>query len=350
MRKNKFSFDNYVNKKILMALMLLFIQLIMNCQRENSSEINKSNLGTENHAFFNQDKNNNDRSSNIEGIVNVNISIDQILPNNMEDSTTQSLSRDPFLLYYLRNYPTLKIDISENLAVQRISYRDYEKKEINYGDDEPGTYWHSIYLFENGVFQGIENAITNDSTVLWRHISLDINRNQNGSIGSINKYMTGTEKLMQQDTYKKDKNIIVANDGLRSGVIFAVLVEEEQRLLYFRDYQRYNKEPDIPDTTIEFIDDDIIITQYNFYLQKYISRFYFINGILMKREYIDNYIETYTISSGIGEIIITDINGDLIERRFLERRINDAGYLEYEAVIASSGIGYEYFFSKDTLR
>jgi len=350
MKKNKYSSEYIVNKKIIMALMLLFIQLIMNCQRGNSSEINKSDLVTENHAFFNQDKNNNERSNNIEGIVNRNNSIDQVLPDNMEDSTTQSLSRDPFLLFFLRNYPTLKIDISENLVIQRISYRDFEKKEINYGDDDPGTYWHSIYLFENGVFQGIENATTNDSAVLWRHISIDIIRNQNGSIGSINQYMTGTENLMQQDTYKKDSNIIVANDSLRRGTIFAVLVEEEQRLLYFGDYQRYNKAPNIPDMTIEFINDDIIITQYNFLLKKYTSRFYFINGILMKREYIDNYIETYTVSSGIGEIIITDIVGDLIECKFLERRINDAGYLEYEAVRNLSGIGYEYLFSKDTLR
>jgi len=37
-----------------------------------------------------------------------------------------------------------------------------------------------------------------------------------------------------------------------------------------------------------------------------------------------------------------------IEHRMLERRINDAGFLEYEAVMFPSGTGYEYYFTKDT--
>jgi hypothetical protein len=41
-------------------------------------------------------------------------------------------------------------------------------------------------------------------------------------------------------------------------------------------------------------------------------------------------------------------DGTEIERRMLERRINDAGFPEYEAVILLSETGYEYYFTKDT--
>jgi len=74
-----------------------------------------------------------------------------------------SISRDPFLLFYLRNYPSIRIDASENVAVQRISYKDFDKKEIDFNDGERGTFWHSIYLFQNGVFCGIDNATTREN-------------------------------------------------------------------------------------------------------------------------------------------------------------------------------------------
>jgi len=42
-------------------------------------------------------------------------------------------------------------------------------------------------------------------------------------------------------------------------------------------------------------------------------------------------------------------DGTGIERRMFERRINNAGFPEYEAVKFPSGTGCEFFFIKDTL-
>ena len=264
---------------------------------------------------------------------------------------TKDISKDPFLLYYLRNYPTIKIDNSKNVMIQYISYRDFDKKDIIYGDSERGTFWYSIYLFQNRVFSGIDRATTNNGRLLWRYKEIEINRDADGAIYSIDQYAIGQNRLLWRHTYKKNNNTIVANDGLRSGVIFAVLVEEESKYLFYEDHRMYNRTPDKPETTIEFIDNgDVIITSYNPLLQRDYSRFYFTNGILMKREYIGDRTETYTVSSGIGEIVITNTAGAVIERRMLERRINDAGYLEYEAVKYPSGPGHEYFITKDTLK
>jgi hypothetical protein len=235
--------------------------------------------------------------------------------------------------------------------IQRISYRDFDKKDIIYGDSERGTFWYSIYLFQNRVFSGIDRATTNNGRLLWRYKEIEINRDADGAINSIDEYATGQNRLLWRHTYKKNNNTIVANDGLRSGVIFAVLVEEESKYLFHQDHRMYNRTPDKPETTIEFIDNgDVIITSYNPLLQRDYSRFYFTNGILMKREYIGDRTETYTVSSGIGEIVITNTADAVIERRMLERRINDAGYLEYEAVKYPSGPGHEYFITKDTLK
>jgi hypothetical protein len=263
---------------------------------------------------------------------------------------TASISRDPFLLYYIVSFPSIKINVSENVVVQRISYKDFDKKEINFGDAERGTFWHSIYLFQNGVFRGIDNATTKEGRLLLRTKAIEINRNSDGSISSIDQYATGEGRFLRQDSYKKNNNVIIANDGLRSGVICSVLVEEEERFLYYRNYQNYTKVPDEPETIINFINGGVIVDVYDSGPRKLYSRYHFINGILMKREFIGNRTETYTVSSGKGQIIVTKPDGTEIERRMLERRINAAGYLEYEAVRLPSGTGYEYFFTKDTLK
>jgi len=262
---------------------------------------------------------------------------------------TSAISRDPFLLFYLSNYPTLQIDTSENVVVQRIDYKNFDKKEINFGDGDPGIFWNSIYVFKDGIFNGKDNAATNyDGILLSRYKGIEIHRNDDGSAGSIDEYSPRSDRLSWRHVYKKTNNITVANNGLRRGSVCAVLVEEESKFSYFDNYKKYNNTPDAPDTTIEFINGDVVISAYNYPPQKEYSRFYFINGILMKREYINNRTETYTVSSGKGEIIVTDTSGAVIERRTLERRINAAGYLEYEAVKYPSGAGYEYFFTKDT--
>jgi len=267
--------------------------------------------------------------------------------------------RDPFLLYRLKNFPTLIIDISENVVQQRISYNNYYTRDIIYGDNVKGVSRYTIYQFENELFNGIESVLSDKTGVIERYKQIEIFRNQDGVINSIDEYRLGTDQVSRQHSFSYDDNILIANDGLRSGLAYEVLVEEEDRYLYYRDYQRYIIEPEKPDTTIEFVDENVIITEYyksllNYYVY---SKFYFTNGILMKREYMDRYflnmdnmdgyIETYTVSSGKGEIIVTNTSGEITERRILERRINAAGYLEYELVIYPSGNGYEYFFTKD---
>ena len=262
---------------------------------------------------------------------------------------TDSIPRDPFLLYYLRNFPTLRIDTSENVFVQRIDYKNFDKKEINNGDDDPGTFWNSIYLLKNGIFYGMDNVATDsDGILLLRYKGIEIHRNNDGSVGSIDQYSPRTNHLSQQHVYKKINNILTANNGLRVGVVCSILVEDETRFSYYRDFKNYTKVPDEPEMILNFSNNDVIIDWYVFGPWKIRSRFYFTNGILMKREYINNRTETYTVSSGKGEIIVTDTNGVVIERRTLERRINAEGYLEYEAVKYPSGAGYEYFITKDT--
>jgi len=260
---------------------------------------------------------------------------------------TDSILGDPFLLYYTRNFPSIKIDTSENVVIQRISYNDFDKKEVDFNDGERGTFWHSIYLFQNGVFRGIDNATTRDGRLLLRTKAIEINRNPDGSVSSIDQYATGEGRFLRQHLYKKTNNVTIANDGLRSGIIGAVIIEQASRFLYFADYQRYNRAPDEPETIINFVNGDVIIDIYGSGPRKLYSRYHFINGILMKREFIGNRTETYTVSSGKGEIIVTKPDGTEIERRMLERRMNSAGYLEYEAVRLPSGTGYEYYISKD---
>jgi len=262
-----------------------------------------------------------------------------------------SISRDPFLLFYLRNYPSIRIDASENVAVQRISYKDFDKKEIDFNDGERGTFWHSIYLFQNGVFYGIDNATTRENRLLLRTKAIGINRNSSGLINSIDEYATGEGRFLRQHSYKKTNNVTIANDGLRSGaLVCSVLVEEERKFFYYRNLQDYNKIPDEPERIINFINGDVIIDTYGFGPRKLYSRYYFTNGILMKREFTGVRTETYTVSSGKGQIIVAKPDGTEIERRTLERRMNAAGYLEYEAVRFPSGTGYEYYFTKDTFK
>jgi hypothetical protein len=314
------------NYMCIKAIVLLSVLLIINCQRKNNSDYPAA-----------EDK---DIPETDAVTMNVNIPPDKKSP---------EILMNPFLLFYLRNHPSIKIDTSENVMTQRIWYKDFDKKEIDYSDAPRGTLEYSIYLFKNGMFGGIDSVTTNNGRLVWRYKAREINRDTDGLIISIDEYATGEGRFLRQHTYKKNNNVIVANDGLSSaGSVFAVLIEEEAKFLYFYNYKRYSETPDKPDMIIEFDNNDVIVTQYDYSSKKDYSYFYFTDGILMKREFIDRYTETYTVSSGIGEIIITEPDGTERERRMLERRINDAGLLEYEAVRSPSGTGYEYFFTKDT--
>ena len=257
----------------------------------------------------------------------------------------------PFLLLYLRNFPTIRIDTSENVAVQRISYSDFDRREVHYGDGEPSTSWHDIFVFQNGIFYGIETVLSMEGMPIRRYQRIDILRDQNGLVRSIDEHpgpvLTG-HRPVRQHTYAREKNITIANNRLNSGAAFAVFVEEESRFLFWGDYQRYLRTPDRPDRIIEFINyGDVIITDYNFIFQRIGSRFHFVNGVLMKREYHDR-TETYTVRTGIGEIVVTNPAGDVIERRMLERRKNDDGFLEFEAVRFEAGTGFKFSITRDT--
>jgi hypothetical protein len=130
------------------------------------------------------------------------------------------------------------------------------------------------------------------------------------------------------------------------------IVEENNKYLYFDDYQSYIDAPDKPVRIVEFVDDDMVTMDIYYPPGKLRSRHNYVNGILMRAEYFHSnpYIETYTAIIGTGEVILTRPGGSEIERRRLERRVNDEGYLEYQLVIFSSGEAREHFFTKDTFR
>ena len=272
-----------------------------------------------------------------------------------KNSSQNNSAKDPFLLIYLMYNPTLKIDTSENVVEKNISYKDFDKKEIDYGDADPGTLSYYIYLFKNGVFYGLERAKTKDGSLLERYKEAEIIRNKNGRVTNINRYTSEKQnRPYDQETYTRDNNAIIAYGGLSKGRAGAVIVEEDDRILYFRDYKDYTESPDLPYWIIEFVNDDVIKIEYDYFNHEMYSRHYFINGILMKIEYFNGTIQTrtdtYTVVSGIGEIIKTNAENEVIERNFLERRINDAGFLEYEAVRYPSGRGYEFILTKDTFK
>jgi RHS repeat-associated protein len=319
-------------KSIVLCLLLLTILIIIGCKKKNNNEETGTIL----------EKN----AITLEiGITPPNVEPD--ISNNRYDTISIEIYKDPFLLGYLRNYPTIRIDTSENVAVQRIWYKDFDKKEIDYSDAPDDILNNTIYLFKNGIFEGIDNAVTNNGELVRRYKVIEIKRDTDESIISIDQFTTGEGRFLRQHIYKKNNNVIVANDGLRRGVIGSVLVEEEKKFIYYSNYQDYDKAPDEPEMIIEYNNEEMIVDRYAFGPRKHRSRFYFTDGILMKREYFDDRTETYTVSSGKGEIIVTEPDGTEIERRMLERRINNSGFIEYEAVRLPSGEGYEFFFTKD---
>lgn len=270
-----------------------------------------------------------------------------------------SILKDPFLLYYLRDTPTLLIDTSENVANLTLWYKNFDKKEVDYGDRIIDTFDYSIYLFIKGLFYGIDSAKTEDGKLLERYKSIEIFRKKNGLIESMNSYVDQTGKILYRNTFKNIKNCIITNERSPTRTLADVILQKESGFSYYKSYKTYTMSPDKPDCTVEFLDNDIIITEYSYLVNKDTSEYYFTggiankywytDGILMKRELINRRTETYTVSSGKGEIIVTNPAGEVTERKTLERRINAAGYLEYEAVRNADGTGYETFYTKDTL-
>lgn len=286
-----------------------------------------------------------------------NVTINEIVES--DDFIKTKIIKDPFLLFYLRNYPTLIVDNSENVMIQRISYDNFDNKEISYGDIGNWTSEYSIYLFENCVFSGIDEARVLYTELIMRSPSVQFERSLEGYISNLNYFYYDNncniiEESTSQHKYNKDGNAIIQLHNSNIPVaVAAVIIEKNNKYLYYNNYQNYNNDPNKPDIIIEINGIDAIITTYTTLFQREISsRNYYTNGILMKVENHpmsdDGYIETYTVDSGIGEIIETSINDDtVLSRKFLERRINTDGFLEYEAVKYPSGEGYEIFITKD---
>jgi hypothetical protein len=325
----KHTYNIHNAKGLILALLIFSVLLYVGCNKKTNPPENIDDVMADNPA--------------------------QTLPADNIPVKTANIPRDPLLLYYLKYLPTILFDRSENVVLRRVRYKNFDTKEINYGDAEDGTVEYTIYLFENGLFSGIDTEITNDEWFSGRYKDMEIHRNVDGEISRVDGYSAWGERLSYQQIYRKIGNTMLNDDMIYRGAAIAATVEEESRYLIFTATWWYLKKPDKPQMIIEFADNDVIITEYvsnnvttmdEIYVY---SRFYFTNGILMKEEYIDIKTETYTVSSGTGEVIVTDPDGTVTERRILERRLNDAGYLEYEKVRYPSGGGYEYFFTKDTL-
>jgi hypothetical protein len=248
---------------------------------------------------------------------------------------TQKLN--PFLFRYMQGSPTIRFDTSENMVWQRIWYTNFDEKEVDYGDGESGTENYSIYLFRDGIFFGIENVkIYKGMTSRTKYN--DYIHNTDGSL-TVNVYLQGTDQFLRQHIFTRKDNMFIANEGTRDGSPVSVLVEEDSEYLFYQNHSDYNRGE--PTMRVEFNGEETII------FGPGIAYFYQ-NGILMKVEWEDGRMRIYTVSTGIGELITNDITGAVIRRENLERRINEAGYLVYEAVRYQDGTGYEYFIGKDT--
>jgi hypothetical protein len=264
---------------------------------------------------------------------------------------------NPFLVYYLRNGPTLNLNTSDDVMIQQKAYLDYDKKtNRQVGDMGVNMEGYTIYLFKNKEFAGLDiieknNQDFHDGAEIWRAHETAFIYSPDGSI-KINQYrVSGTNPLNQEYTIKRDNNILISNDGARGNVIASVITLDKSRYCYYTNYESFRETSDTPNTTIEFDGKNVSIYSYNFLLKKMSSVSYFQKGILMKKEdLIHDEIYTYTVSSGIGELVITNMAGKIIERQRLERKLDNDGYLIYQGVRLTDGTGYEWFITKDTFR
>jgi hypothetical protein len=247
---------------------------------------------------------------------------------------------DPFLLYFYRNSPIIASGTSASVVTQRIEYRDYDKKIVNYGDGEIGTQEYIIYLFDKLKLKGID--------LMWQNNGSERRLKQyeffqdDGTM-YVRNYSTGNGRLLSQDTYGQNNDTLIANEGKR-GFQPAVIVKNANKYFYFQSHRRYNE--DKPATIIEFDGKDITVFSYTLTGELNDKRYYE-DGILMRIEHRDGRIEDYTVRSGIGEIITTDTKEIDIRHDRLERRVDENGCLVFEGVRRANGTGYEYIVRKD---
>jgi hypothetical protein len=200
-------------------------------------------------------------------------------------------------------------------------------------------------LFEDNIFQEIDLA-TRYNAETKRHKEIEFLYRSSSSF-LINQYVLGTDRVTRH-SYEKDGALIIANQGGRSGPVGSVIEIIGNKYSYYSSYDSYQTRHNTPETTIELNGDEIIICSYTIFGDIY-TRDCFRNGIKME-EYINGLTHTYTVKSGVGEILVTNSDGELKERWRLERKTDEKGYLVYESVRYANGRGYEYFFTKDTFR
>ncbi|MDR2480329.1 MAG: hypothetical protein LBD48_13615 [Treponema sp.] len=251
----------------------------------------------------------------------------------------ETVYNDPFLLYFLRNGPTLDLNRSGNVSIKDIRYRDFKNKIIDYGDADPGTEQYSSYLFRNQQFYGIDR-VNKDEHGIHRYKEVEMLYNADGSI-TVKRYMVGSNRFIQQDDYRWSNGVLIANEGLRFAMGFSVVKKDDTHYYYYDAYGRYQSDPDKPEITIALQDNQVTVTVYSYTLKKIVNVLYFTDGILMKTEDQHGRVLSYTVSNGIGEIVVT-INGKVTEVKKLERRINGEGFLEYESVQNADGSGSEW--------
>jgi hypothetical protein len=231
-----------------------------------------------------------------------------------------------------------------NIVIQRISYQDYDKKIVNYGDGEPGTEDYSIYLFENMNFKGIDRVWRTNSNER-RYKEYEFFRNNDDGMMYVRHYSISDGRFLSQDIYEKNNNALIANGG-RQASLHDVIARDADKYIYFRSYRNYSMNR--PETVIEFFGKDITVSFYNSLTGEPGNRRYYQDGILMKVEYFrDGRIAEYTVRSGVGEIITTDAAGTVTERSRLERRLGEDGCLVYEGIRRANGTGSEYIVRKD---
>jgi hypothetical protein len=198
MRKFFYRFNSIAKVSIILALLLFITLLTLSCKRENSNNTN-NNAPAQSIMSYGENNFESERTAHIS-----------------ESYNSKNISKDPFLLYFLRNLPAIKIDKSENVVIQQIWYKDFDTKEIDYGDYDYDVLPYTMYLFQNNAFYGIAQGVTESGKITRQAITIEIVRDAEGNVNNLNQY-DFTGYLVQQQPFKK---MITLLPLMKSYVVF----------------------------------------------------------------------------------------------------------------------------------
>jgi len=246
-----------------------------------------------------------------------------------------------FLFAYLQNSPTIKFDTSRNVVRRRISYINFDKREIFHGDDDSRSEWYDVILFQNGIFHGLETVRINDGIVTRYSVVTFIN-NADGSI-IVKEFEIMANKISRRHIFNRNDSIFIANERVKDGrpASIIVIIEEGIEYLFFRNHLDYAR--NLPAMRVIFENGYTTIHSYSSGIT-----YFHKDGILMRAEFADGRRHIYSVSSGIGEVIMTDTTGAILFQGSLERKLDDNGFLIYQAVRFQQGEGYEWFITQDS--